>query len=54
MAVESAPITIEALRAEHWPGVARVYEEGIATRNATFEYSIGANSGSMAITRQSF
>jgi phosphinothricin acetyltransferase len=42
MAVESAPITIEALRAEHWPGVARVYEEGIATRNATFETEVPA------------
>ena len=42
MAVESAPITIEALRAEHWPGVARVYEEGIARRNATFETEVPA------------
>ena len=42
MAVDSAPITIEALRAEHWPGVARVYEEGIATRNATFETEVPA------------
>ena len=28
---------IEPLRAEHWPDVARIYAEGIATRNATFE-----------------
>ena len=42
MAVESAPITIEALRAEHWPRVARVFEEGIATRNATFETEVPA------------
>ncbi len=42
MAVESAPTTIEALRPEHWPGVARVYEEGIATRNATFETDVPA------------
>lgn len=28
---------IEPLRPEHWPGVARIYAEGIATRNATFE-----------------
>ena len=37
MAVDSTAITVEALRAEHWPGVSRVYDEGIATRNATFE-----------------
>jgi hypothetical protein len=36
MALDAAPTTIEALRVEHWPGVARVYEDGIATRNATF------------------
>ena len=42
MAVESAPTTIEVLRPEHWPGVARVYEEGIATRNATFETEVPA------------
>ena len=28
---------IEPLRAEHWLDVARIYAEGIATRNATFE-----------------
>jgi L-amino acid N-acyltransferase YncA len=42
MAVESAPTTIEVLRAEHWAGLARVYEEGIATRNATFETELPA------------
>ena len=42
MAVGSAPTTIEALRPEHWPGVVRVYEEGIATRNATFETEVPA------------
>ena len=42
MAVDSAPITIEVLRAEHWPRVARVFEEGIATRNATFETEVPA------------
>ncbi|HET6657983.1 MAG TPA: GNAT family N-acetyltransferase [Gaiellaceae bacterium] len=31
---------IEALQAEHWPGVARVYGEGIAGRNATFETEV--------------
>ena len=40
MAVEAAAITIEALRPGHWPGVARVYGEGIATRNATFETEV--------------
>ena len=40
MAVGSPPTMIEALRAEHWPGVARVYAEGIATRNATFETEV--------------
>ena len=28
------------LRAEHWPDVARIYAEGIATGNATFESSV--------------
>jgi L-amino acid N-acyltransferase YncA len=42
MAVESAPTTIEALRVDHWPGVTRVYEEGIATQNATFETKVPA------------
>ena len=37
MAVETEEITIEKLRPEHWSGVARIFEEGIATRNATFE-----------------
>lgn len=30
---------IEALRADHWPDVRRIYEEGIATKLATFETS---------------
>jgi L-amino acid N-acyltransferase YncA len=33
----TAPPTIEAPRAEHWPHVAAIYEAGIATGNATFE-----------------
>jgi L-amino acid N-acyltransferase YncA len=33
-------VTIEPLRAEHWPEVARIYAEGIATRNATFETEV--------------
>src|SRR6185295_12725088 len=40
MAVDSGTTTIEALRAEHWHGVARVFAEGIATRNATFETEV--------------
>ena len=30
-------VALEPLRAEHWDGVARVYAEGIATGEATFE-----------------
>ena len=40
MAVDSTAITVEALREDHWPGVARVFDEGIATRNATFETEV--------------
>jgi phosphinothricin acetyltransferase len=36
---QTAP-AIEVLRHEHWPGVARVYAEGIATGNATFETGV--------------
>lgn len=32
--------TIVALEREHWTGVARAYDEGIATRNATFETEV--------------
>jgi L-amino acid N-acyltransferase YncA len=31
---------IEALRAEHWDAVARIYAQGIATGNATFETEV--------------
>jgi phosphinothricin acetyltransferase len=37
MAVDSATVRIEELRSEHWPGVVRVFEQGIATKSATFE-----------------
>ena len=37
MAADTEEVSIEKLRPEHWPGVVRVFEEGIATRNATFE-----------------
>jgi L-amino acid N-acyltransferase YncA len=40
MAVDSATTTIERLKPEHWPGVARVYEAGTATGNATFETEV--------------
>jgi phosphinothricin acetyltransferase len=40
MAVDTGAVTIEELRAEHWPGVERVYAEGIATGNATFETEV--------------
>ena len=31
---------IEPLRSDHWQDVARIYAEGIATRNATFETKV--------------
>ncbi len=31
---------IEGLRPEHWPEVARIYRDGIATGNATFETEV--------------
>ena len=37
-----AAISIGALRPEHWPEVARIYGEGIATGNATFETEVPA------------
>jgi L-amino acid N-acyltransferase YncA len=40
MAVESQATTIEELKPEHWPGVARVYAEGIVTGDATFETEV--------------
>jgi L-amino acid N-acyltransferase YncA len=40
MAIDTAAVSIEELRPEHWPGVVRVYAEGIATRNATFETEV--------------
>ena len=40
MATGTAAVTIEHLRPEHWPEVARIYEEGIETGNATFETSV--------------
>jgi phosphinothricin acetyltransferase len=40
MAVGSPPITIDDLRPEHWPEVARIYADGIATGEATFETEV--------------
>ena len=40
MATEGRQLTISDLRPEHWPEVASIYEEGIATGNATFETSV--------------
>ena len=37
MAIDTEELTIAELRPAHWPGVVRVFEEGIATGNATFE-----------------
>ena len=45
MAVDSQATTIAELTAAHWPGVARVYDDGIATRNATFETEVPAWEG---------
>ena len=42
MSVGSPPIAIEDLRPEHWPEVARIYAEGIATGEATFETEVPA------------
>ena len=40
MAVEAPPIVIAKLQPEHWPAVARIYVEGIATGDATFETQV--------------
>jgi L-amino acid N-acyltransferase YncA len=40
MPVEAPPIGTIELRPEHWPEVARIYAEGIATGNATFETEV--------------
>jgi L-amino acid N-acyltransferase YncA len=37
---EAPPVTIEAMRPEHWEQVARIYADGIATGNATFETEV--------------
>ena len=40
MATDVRQITISDLRPEHWPEVARIYGEGIATGDATFETAV--------------
>jgi phosphinothricin acetyltransferase len=40
MAVDSQATTLEALKPEHWPDVARIYGEGISTGDATFETDV--------------
>jgi len=35
-----AAVSVVELRAEHWPEVARIYREGIATGQATFETEV--------------
>jgi L-amino acid N-acyltransferase YncA len=40
MAVDTGEVAIEELLPDHWPGVARVYAEGISTGNATFETEV--------------
>jgi phosphinothricin acetyltransferase len=42
MAVQSTPIVIDDLRPEHWPEVSRIYADGIATGNATFETQVSS------------
>lgn len=37
---ENPTVSIEPLRVEHWPEVARIYAEGIATGDATFETDV--------------
>ena len=34
---QPATVSVEELRAEHWPAVERIYAEGLATGNASFE-----------------
>jgi len=40
MVVETRSVVVEELRLEHWPDVARIYADGIATGNATFETEV--------------
>jgi L-amino acid N-acyltransferase YncA len=40
MAVDVTRVTVTVLEPVHWPEVARIYAEGIATGNATFEAEV--------------
>jgi phosphinothricin acetyltransferase len=40
MAIEAPSVTFEDLRSEHWPEVARIYADGMATGHATFETKV--------------
>ena len=40
METAAAVLVIDDLRPEHWPEVARIYGEGIATGDATFETTV--------------
>jgi phosphinothricin acetyltransferase len=40
VAVDERTVVVEAMRPEHWPDVARIYADGIATGNATFETGV--------------
>jgi L-amino acid N-acyltransferase YncA len=40
MSVGSPTVVVDDLRPEHWPEVARIYADGIATGNATFETEV--------------
>jgi L-amino acid N-acyltransferase YncA len=40
MTAEPGGITVIDLRPEHWPEVSRIYADGIATGNATFETEV--------------
>jgi phosphinothricin acetyltransferase len=40
MGVDAPTTLIAALEPQHWPAVARIYAEGIATRDATFETDV--------------
>jgi L-amino acid N-acyltransferase YncA len=42
VAVGAPTIVIDDLRREHWPEVSRIYADGIATGNATFETELPA------------
>ena len=37
---QAPPVVVEPLEAEDWPAVARIYAEGIATGDATFETEV--------------